>query len=51
MAMINNDWLEVLQPEFKKEYYKELFYFVKQEYSKAVIYPPADDIFNAMHNV
>ena len=49
MAMIDNDWLEVLQPEFKKEYYKELFYFVKQEYSKSVVYPPADDIFNAFH--
>ena len=49
MAMIDNDWLEVLQPEFKKEYYKELFYFVKEEYSKNVVYPPANDIFNAFH--
>lgn len=49
MAMINNDWLEVLQPEFKKEYYKDLFYFVKQEYSKNIVYPPANDIFNAFH--
>ena len=49
MAMINNDWLPVLQPEFKKEYYKDLFYFVKQEYSKNVVFPPAEDIFNAFH--
>ena len=49
MAMINNDWLPALQAEFKKDYYKELFYFVKQEYSKSVVYPPADDIFNAFH--
>jgi uracil-DNA glycosylase len=49
MAMIQNDWLEELEPEFKKEYYKRLFFFVKNEYSTHVIYPPADDIFNAFH--
>ena len=49
MAMITNDWLQAIQGEFKKPYYRELFQFVKEEYSRAVIYPPADDIFNAMH--
>lgn len=49
MAMITNDWLPAIQGEFKKPYYRELFQFVKEEYSRAVIYPPADDIFNAMH--
>ena len=49
MAMITNDWLPALQGEFRKPYYRELFEFVKEEYSRAVIYPPADDIFNAMH--
>jgi uracil-DNA glycosylase len=49
MSMIDNDWLEPLSVEFKKPYYRDLFTFVKSEYSKAVIYPPADDIFNAFH--
>lgn len=49
MAMIQNDWLDSISGEFKKPYYKDLFTFVKDEYSKAVIYPPADDIFNAFH--
>ncbi|MGN0306476.1 MAG: uracil-DNA glycosylase [Lachnospiraceae bacterium] len=49
MAMIQNDWLSALQPEFKKEYYRKLFTFVKQEYASRVIYPPAEDIFNAFH--
>ena len=49
MSMIANDWLPALKGEFNKEYYKELFLFVKEEYSKHVIYPPADDIFNALH--
>ena len=49
MAMIQNDWLEALKPEFSKPYYRQLFQFVQGEYSKSVIYPPADDIFNAFH--
>ena len=49
MSMITNDWLDEIQGEFKKPYYKELYQFVRDEYSKTVIYPPADDIFNAMH--
>lgn len=49
MSMIANDWLPALKGEFNKEYYKNLFLFVKEEYSKHVIYPPADDIFNALH--
>ncbi len=49
MSEINNDWKDALAGEFKKEYYKRLFEFVKDEYSSFVIYPPADDIFNALH--
>lgn len=49
MAMITNDWLEAIRPEFSKPYYKELFEFVKGEYSRVTLYPPADDIFNAFH--
>ncbi|MDE5908117.1 MAG: uracil-DNA glycosylase [Lachnospiraceae bacterium] len=49
MAMIDNDWLTYIQDEFKKPYYKELYTFVRQEYNTHVIYPPADDIFNAFH--
>lgn len=49
MAMIDNDWLPAMQEEFKKPYYKELYSFVKDEYSRTTIYPPAEDIFNAFH--
>lgn len=49
MGMIENDWLDCVQEEFKKPYYRELYQFVKQEYNTRVIYPPADDIFNAFH--
>lgn len=49
MGMIENDWLAQLGEEFKKPYYKELYAFVKSEYSTAQVFPPADDIFNAFH--
>lgn len=49
MAMITNDWLPALQEEFKKPYYRKLYQFVREEYAKTTIYPPADDIFNALH--
>ena len=49
MAMITNDWLDAIQTEFSKPYYKELFEFVKEEYSRVTVYPPSDDIFNAFH--
>ncbi len=49
MAAISNDWAEKISAEYKKPYYRELFNFIKDEYSKVVVYPPSEDIFNAMH--
>ena len=49
MAAINGDWLEALKDEFKKDYYKQLFEKVNEEYRTTLIFPPANDIFNAFH--
>ncbi len=49
MGMIENDWQPAMQAEFRKPYYKELYEFVKEEYRTHVIYPPSEDIFNALH--
>ena len=49
MAMLSDEWQQALEEEFRKPYYKTLFEFVKEEYSKTAVYPPAEDIFNAMH--
>lgn len=49
MGAITNDWAEKLKPEFSKPYYKNLYNRVKEEYGKYLIFPPADDIFNAFH--
>jgi len=47
MAAISNDWLEPLSPEFKKPYYEKLYKKVQEEYNTRLIFPPANDIFNA----
>ena len=49
MGAISNDWLEPLKFEFTKDYYKNLFQKVREEYEKYLVFPPADDIFNAFH--
>lgn len=50
MAIIlKNDWQEVLSGEFSKPYYKELRQFLIQEYRTQQIFPPMQDIFNALH--
>jgi len=47
MAPISNDWLVPLKAEFSKPYYAKLYRQINEEYRSRVIYPPADDIFNA----
>ncbi len=49
MSQINNDWLEALKVEFSKQYYKELYDKVRDEYGRYTVFPPPDDIFNAFH--
>lgn len=49
MGMLSGGWEEVLQQEFAKTYYKGLYQFVKDEYSRVRVYPPSGDIFNAFH--
>ena len=49
MAGITGDWLAALKPEFSKDYYKNLYEFVKAEYASRPIYPRSEDIFNALH--
>ena len=48
MVHIGNDWDALLAEEFQKDYYLQLRQFLKQEYSSVRIYPPMNDIFNAL---
>ncbi|MCM2676035.1 uracil-DNA glycosylase [Alkalicoccobacillus plakortidis] len=49
MSILNNQWQEQLSPEFEKPYYLELREFLKEEYNTQSIYPPMQDLFNALH--
>jgi uracil-DNA glycosylase len=49
MQVFKNDWNNLLEDEFKKEYYLKLRQFLINEYRTRTIYPNMYDIFNAMH--
>ena len=46
--MINNKWDIVLKDEFKKDYFRNLGMFVKNEYKTKTIFPPYENIFDAL---
>ncbi len=49
MPKIENDWKDAIGEEFEKEYYLNLRRFLINEYKNGVVFPKADDIFNAYH--
>jgi uracil-DNA glycosylase len=49
MGAIEGKWADALKEEFRKPYYANLYKFIKEEYSSHVVYPPSEDIFNALH--
>lgn len=48
MVHLDNDWDEILAGEFEQDYYKRIRYWLKREYAEQTIYPPMQDIFNAL---
>ncbi len=44
---INNNWEPLFRQEEKKQYFQSLLKFLKEEYSKKVIFPKKENIFNA----
>ncbi|AYE34176.1 uracil-DNA glycosylase [Clostridium septicum] len=46
--ILDNDWQELLESEFQKEYYQDLRKFLIYEYKTKTIYPNMYDIFNAL---
>lgn len=48
MAALTNGWAKALAEEFNKDYYKELYYFIKKEYTEQVVYPESKNIFSAL---
>lgn len=47
--ILKNDWKDLLDDEFNKEYYQTLRNFLTTEYRTRTIYPDKYDIFNALH--
>ncbi|WP_142414051.1 uracil-DNA glycosylase [Hathewaya massiliensis] len=47
--ILKNDWNELLNEEFSKEYYLNLRDFLINEYKTKTIYPDMHNIFNALH--
>lgn len=48
MVNFGNDWNGILKDEFEKEYYIRLREFLIREYRTEEVYPPMEDIFNAL---
>lgn len=46
---LQNDWAEMLAPEWDKPYFRELCQFLAHEYSTQTIYPNEQDIFSALN--
>ena len=49
MGILKNDWQDLLEDEFKKDYYLKLRSFLIKEMKTKKIYPNMYDIFNALH--
>lgn len=47
--ILKNDWKELLEDEFSKDYYQTLRQFLIEEYKTKKIYPDKYDIFNSLH--
>lgn len=47
-VILNCEWDNVLQEEFEKPYFKQLWKFVMKEYEEHTVYPRKEDIFSAL---
>ena len=49
MAFLYNDWQDYLKEEFEKPYYLNLRDFLKEAYTRERLFPPAKEIYQALH--
>ncbi|KHF38793.1 uracil-DNA glycosylase [Halalkalibacter okhensis] len=45
---LTNDWQDVLNIELEKAYFNELLSFLTEEYEKYTVYPPKEEVFQAL---
>lgn len=48
MVHIGNSWDALLADQFSAPYYLQLREFLKAEYRAGAVFPPPEDIFNAL---
>lgn len=51
MTVIGNDWDEILQGEYGKDYFTRLMAAVDEEYARGTVYPPRPLVYSAMARV
>ena len=44
----NNQWDELLEKEFEKSYYKDIWKYLDEEYKNNVVYPAIENLFSAL---
>ena len=48
MKLVGNKWDEVLEEEYKKDYFKKIVLFINKAYKEKIIYPPKNYILRAL---
>ena len=48
ITLVGNKWDEILQEEYKKDYFKKIVEFINKEYTNKTCYPPKSRILRAL---
>ncbi len=48
MVLFGNRWDDILREDLESEHYQTLRAFLKEEYAAGPVYPPMEDVFNAL---
>ena len=48
ITLVGNIWDEILQEEYKKDYFKKIVKFINKEYKEKICYPPKSRILRAL---
>ena len=48
ITLVGNNWDNILQEEYKKDYFKKIVDFINKEYTEKICYPPKSKILRAL---
>lgn len=49
IAKFHNEWDQLLESEFEKPYYKDLWKYLDEEYKNHTVFPPMEQLFSALN--